>query len=91
MSLAFIEHNWYLVLALVVSGALLVWPLVQRRLSPLKELGNLEVTRLINSANAVLIDVRMAPGAIPLTRIKCGASSCATLRINSMTPPFEAA
>ena len=58
MSLAFIEHNWYLVLALVVSGALLVWPLVQRRLSPLKELGNLEVTRLINSANAVLIDVR---------------------------------
>src|SRR5207344_1648988 len=30
MSLTFIEHNWYLVLALVVSGALLVWPLLQR-------------------------------------------------------------
>ena len=58
MSSMFIEQNWYLVLALFVSGALLIWPLVQRRLSPMKDVGTLEATRLINSANAVLIDVR---------------------------------
>jgi rhodanese-related sulfurtransferase len=43
---------------LVTSGGMLVWPLVQRRLSPAKDVGNLEATRLINSANAVLVDVR---------------------------------
>jgi rhodanese-related sulfurtransferase len=37
---------------------MLVWPLVQRRMSPAKDVGNLEATRLINSANAVLVDVR---------------------------------
>lgn len=58
MSSAFIENNWYLFVALLVSGALLIWPIVQRRLSPMKDVGNLEATRLINSANAVLIDVR---------------------------------
>jgi rhodanese-related sulfurtransferase len=42
----------------VMSGAMLVWPLVQRRMSPVKDVGNLEATRLINSANAVLVDVR---------------------------------
>jgi rhodanese-related sulfurtransferase len=56
--MSFIQTNWYLILALVVSGALLVWPLIQRRLSPVTDIGTLEVTRLINSANAVLVDVR---------------------------------
>ena len=54
--MSFLEANWYLVLAMVVSGALLMWPLVQRRLSPVKDIGTLEATRLINSANAVLVD-----------------------------------
>jgi rhodanese-related sulfurtransferase len=54
----FIEANWYLILAMVVSGAMLVWPFVQRRLSPVKDVGTLEATRLINSANAVLVDLR---------------------------------
>ena len=54
----FIQTYWYLFLALFVSGALLVWPLVQRRMSPVKDIGNLEATRLINSANAVLVDIR---------------------------------
>jgi rhodanese-related sulfurtransferase len=58
--MAFIQTYWYLILALVVSGALLVWPLVARRLSPVRDVGNLEATRLINSANAVLVDVREA-------------------------------
>ena len=55
--MSFIEANWYLILAMVVSGAMLVWPLVRRRLSPVKDIGTLEATRLINS-NAVLVDVR---------------------------------
>jgi rhodanese-related sulfurtransferase len=54
----FIEANWYLILAMVVSGAMLVWPLVQRRLSAGKDVGTLEATRLINSSNAVLVDLR---------------------------------
>jgi rhodanese-related sulfurtransferase len=56
--MSFIQSNWMLILVLILSGAMLVWPLVQRRLSPSKDVGNLEVTRLINSANAVLLDVR---------------------------------
>src|SRR5512137_3008060 len=57
-SMSFLQNNWMLVLVLVMSGAMLVWPLVQRRMSPAKDIGNLEATRLINSANAVLVDVR---------------------------------
>jgi len=57
-AMQFIEANWYLVLAMVVSGGMLVWPLVQRRLSPVKDVGTLEATRLINSSNAVLVDLR---------------------------------
>jgi rhodanese-related sulfurtransferase len=56
--MSFLQNNWMLILVLVMSGAMLVWPLVQRRMSPAKDVGNLEATRLINSANAVLVDVR---------------------------------
>lgn len=54
----FVQNNWLLILVFVLSGAMLLWPLVQRRLSPGKDVGNLEATRLINSSNAVLVDVR---------------------------------
>jgi rhodanese-related sulfurtransferase len=56
--MSFVQNNWLLILVLIMSGAMLVWPLVQRRMSPVKEIGNLEATRLINSSNAVLVDVR---------------------------------
>ncbi|MDH5245767.1 MAG: rhodanese-like domain-containing protein [Betaproteobacteria bacterium] len=56
--MSFLQNNWMLLLVFVTSGAMLVWPLVQRRMSPVKDVGNLEATRLINSANAVLVDVR---------------------------------
>jgi len=56
--MSFLQNNWMLLLVFVMSGAMLVWPLVQRRMSPVKDVGNLEATRLINSANAVLVDVR---------------------------------
>lgn len=57
---AFIQENWLLILVAFASGAMLVWPLVQRRLSPVKALGTTEVIRLINSRNAVPLDVRDA-------------------------------
>ena len=56
--MSFIQTYWYLILALVVSGGLLVWPLVARRISSAKDIGTLEATRLINSANALIVDVR---------------------------------
>ena len=56
--LPFLEKNWPLVLVFVLSGAMLLWPMLQRRLSPAREIGTFDATRLINSANAVLLDVR---------------------------------
>ena len=56
--MSFIQSNWLLIVVMIVSGAMLVWPLVQNRFSPSKVIGNLEVTRLINSANALLVDLR---------------------------------
>lgn len=54
----FVTHNWMLILVAFASGAMLVWPLVQRRFSPMKEIGTLNVTHLINNQNALLLDVR---------------------------------
>jgi rhodanese-related sulfurtransferase len=56
--MAFVQNNWLLILVVLTSGAMLIWPLLQRQLSPAKDLGTLEVTRLINGSNAVLVDVR---------------------------------
>jgi rhodanese-related sulfurtransferase len=67
--MSFVQNNWMLILVLITSGAMLVWPLIQRRLSPTRDVGNLEATRLVNSANAVLLDVRetqeFAGGRLP--------------------------
>jgi rhodanese-related sulfurtransferase len=54
----FVQNNWLLILVFVLSGAMLIWPLIQRRLSPGQDVGTLEATRLINSSNALLLDVR---------------------------------
>jgi|SRR5689334_13296799 len=85
--MAFIEKNWILILAFVLSGAMLLWPLVQRRLSPMKEVGTLNVTQLINRNNALLLDVREAneftggklPNAvhIPLSQLAARAGEIA--------------
>ena len=58
MPMQFIQTNWLLILVMLLSAAMLVWPLVQRRLSPGKEVGNLHATQLINRENALLLDVR---------------------------------
>ena len=54
----FVQENWILIAVAFVSGAMLVWPLMQRRFSSMKAVGTLEATRLINAQDAVLLDVR---------------------------------
>ena len=85
--MSFIQNNWMLILVFVLSGAMLVWPLVSRRLSPMKDVGNVGATQLVNGSNAVLIDVRepaeFAAGRlpkavnVPLSQIKSRASEVA--------------
>jgi len=43
---------------LFLSGGMLLWPMIQRRTSAMKDIGTLETTRLMNAGNAVLLDVR---------------------------------
>lgn len=54
----FVIKNWMLFSTLIASGGMLLWPLIQLRISPMKEVGTLNVTQLINRSNAVLLDVR---------------------------------
>jgi rhodanese-related sulfurtransferase len=65
----FIIANWPLVLVLVVSGAMLVWPFIQGRLSRTREVGAVAATQLINRQNAVVLDLResneFAAGRLP--------------------------
>ena len=85
--LPFLEKNWVLVLAFLLSGGMLVWPLITRRLSTVSEIGTAEVTRLMNKADPVLLDVREAkeydgrrlPNAvhIPLSQLKGRAGELA--------------
>ena len=85
--MSFIQENWLLILVMFASGAMLVWPLVQRRLSPMKEVGNLNVTHMINHRDALLLDVREAreyedgrlPNAvhIPLSQLESRANELA--------------
>jgi rhodanese-related sulfurtransferase len=58
--MSFIVNNWMLELIMVLSGGMLLWPLVQGRFSRMKEVGTLHATQLINRQNAVLLDVREA-------------------------------
>jgi len=56
--MAFLQENWLLILVFVSSGAMLAFPLVQRRWSTMKDVTPAEATQLINRQNAVLLDVR---------------------------------
>jgi rhodanese-related sulfurtransferase len=51
-------NNIWLVLAAVVSGAMLIWPLINRRLSGTAEVGALQAVQLLNRKDAIMIDVR---------------------------------
>lgn len=54
----FLVKNWALAAVALVSGSMLIWSLIQGRFSNLKAIGPAQVTRLINSQDAVLLDVR---------------------------------
>jgi rhodanese-related sulfurtransferase len=56
--LAFLQKNWILVFTLLVSGGMLLWPLITQRLHGGREINTLGVTQLINSANPLLLDIR---------------------------------
>lgn len=58
MTVAFLTKNWILVLTFVVSGAMLLWPLVSRRLSGARDINTLGATQLINAGNPLLLDLR---------------------------------
>lgn len=78
--LQFVHTNWMLILIFFLSGAMLVWPSVQRRMSGMTDVGTMQATRLLNSEKAIALDLRetrefvegKVPGAvhIPLSQLK---------------------
>src|SRR5512134_428586 len=54
----FIVNNILIVTVAVVSGAMLVWPLIRGRMSGVAEVDTLEAVQLINQKDALLLDVR---------------------------------
>lgn len=54
----FIQNNIAIVMLVLASGAMLLWPMIGQRISGVREVGTLEATRLINHQNAVVLDVR---------------------------------
>lgn len=54
----FIQKNIWLVMIAVVSGAMLIWPLIAKRFSATKEIGVADAVQLINRQDAVILDVR---------------------------------
>ena len=87
--MSFVQNNWMLIAVFVLSGGMLVWPFVQRRISPVKDVTSAEATQLFNRRNAVLLDVRepkefeggRLPNAIhiPLSQLAGRASELAKL------------
>jgi rhodanese-related sulfurtransferase len=67
----FLADNIFLVAIAFASGAMLLWPLVRARTAG-PTVTTLEATRLINSKNAQIVDVRaatdFATGALPNAR-----------------------
>ena len=68
----FAEKNLFLVIVCVVSGAMLLWPLVQRLMTGGKDVTVQEAVQLINRRDAIVLDVRnaseYAAGHIPNAR-----------------------
>ncbi len=63
------NYNWVPLLALILSGALWLWLTVRQRWSPVREIGALEATQLINRRDALMLDLRepkdYAGGRVP--------------------------
>ena len=56
----FLFDNVYLVAIAVVSGGMLLWPLVRRGAGGAAAVSTLEATQLINRQDALVLDVRSA-------------------------------
>jgi rhodanese-related sulfurtransferase len=54
----FIQNNFAIIVLVLVSGAMLLWPMIGGRISGIKAVGTQEATQLINHQNAVVLDVR---------------------------------
>lgn len=67
----FVTENIVLIIIALASGAMLLWPLVQRQTGG-PALDTLAATRLMNDSNAVVLDVRepaeFATGHLPNAR-----------------------
>ena len=68
----FIEKNLFMVMVCVASGAMLLFPLVQRLITGAKDVTVQQAVQLINRRDAVVLDVRdasdYAAGHIPNSR-----------------------
>ncbi len=54
----FIQNNLGLVALVIISALMLFWPMINRRVSGIKEVGAMEATQLINHHDALILDVR---------------------------------
>lgn len=54
----FISQNIMLALLFIASGAMLLWPSVSKLIGSSREIGTLETTRLMNTGNALILDIR---------------------------------
>jgi rhodanese-related sulfurtransferase len=89
----FLANNWMLVLIMFMSGAMLLFPLIQRRSSGMAEVGNVRLTHLMNREDAAVLDIREAREMsgtkivnavhIPLSQLK---SRLAELKIDKSKP-----
>ena len=50
-------NNWHLILAALVSGGLLLWPMIKGSAGGVGAVGAAEAVRLLNREKAVLIDI----------------------------------
>ena len=68
----FISQNILLVLLFVTSAGVLLWPTISKLIGGSREIGTLETTRLMNSGNALILDIRatteFSGGRIPKSK-----------------------
>jgi rhodanese-related sulfurtransferase len=54
----FLSQNIVLVALFVASGAMLAWPSIAKMMGGNKEIGTLEATRIMNTGDALVLDIR---------------------------------
>jgi rhodanese-related sulfurtransferase len=54
----FVMTNIWLIVLAVVSGSMLIWPLIRGRVTGVPEVDTIEAVQLINQKDALLLDVR---------------------------------